>query len=51
MDVKTLVDAGPLVAWLNAADQWHKWTIVTVDSGDFRLYRRFRREPLPVIPP
>lgn len=136
MDVKTIVDAGPLVAWLNAADQWHDWTskelakrrgplhtteivlgeacyhlggnstpvqalldwvrhgalvlhpvwpaqlqrtqelmlkfecmdaadaslvvlseqhpraaIVTMDAGDFRVYRRFKREPLPLIAP
>jgi predicted nucleic acid-binding protein len=25
MEVRTIVDAGPLVAWLNAADQWHEW--------------------------
>lgn len=136
MDVRTIVDAGPLVAWLNAADQWHDWTVealsgrrgplhtteivlgeacyhlggntapahalldwvrtgalvlhpiwpehlertqelmlkfermdaadaslvvlseqhpratvVTVDAGDFRVYRRFRREVLPLLAP
>ena len=136
MDVRTIVDAGPLVAWLNAADQWHDWAstvlaarrgplhtteivlgeacyhlggnsapvqalldwvrqgavvlhapwpsylrrtqelmlkfermdaadasivvlselhpradVVTVDIGDFRVYRRFRREALPLIAP
>jgi uncharacterized protein len=136
MDVKTIVDAGPLVAWFNAADQWHEWsfsalssqrgplhtteivlgeacyhlggntsaahalldmvragavvlhpiwpehlertqalmlkyermdpadaslvtlselypkaTVVTVDAADFRVYRRFRREPLPLLVP
>lgn len=130
------MDAGPLVAWLNAADQWHEWAsdalaarrgplhtteivlgeacyhlggnsapvqalldwvrqgglvlhapwpshlrrtqelmlkfermdaadasivmlselhpraaVVTVDAGDFRVYRRFRREALPLIAP
>jgi hypothetical protein len=27
MDVKTLVDAGPLIGWFNAADQWHEWSV------------------------
>jgi len=27
MDVKTLVDAGPLVGWFNAGDQWHEWSV------------------------
>jgi hypothetical protein len=26
MEVSTIVDAGPLIAWLNAADQWHEWS-------------------------
>jgi hypothetical protein len=136
MGVDTLVDAGPLVGWLNAADQWHEWSrqtlarrrgplhtteivlgeacyhlggntapaqalltlvrqgalvlhrlwpehlqrtqermmkfermdaadaslvvlselyprakLVTVDSRDFRIYRRFGREPLPLLTP
>ena len=136
MDVRRIVDAGPLVAWLNAADQWHEWastalaqergslhtteivlgeacyhlggnsapvqalltwvreggvvlhplwprqllrtqelmlkfermdaadaslvvlseqfpraTIVSVDAADFRVYRRFRREALPLLVP
>lgn len=32
MDVKTVVDAGPLIGWLNAADQWHEWSIATLQS-------------------
>lgn len=32
MRVLTLVDAGPLIGWLNAADQWHDWS-VSVLSG------------------
>ena len=27
MDVETIVDAGPLIGWLNAGDQWHEWSI------------------------
>ena len=27
MEVKTLVDAGPLIGWLNAGDQWHGWSV------------------------
>ncbi|MSU48441.1 MAG: DNA-binding protein [Opitutus sp.] len=32
MDVKTLVDAGPLIGWLNAADQWHHWSVATLQG-------------------
>jgi predicted nucleic acid-binding protein len=32
MEIKTIVDAGPLIGWLNAADQWHEWS-VSVLSG------------------
>ena len=27
MEITTIVDAGPLIGWFNAADQWHKWSI------------------------
>ena len=27
MRVQVLVDAGPLIGWLNAADQWHAWSV------------------------
>ena len=30
MDVRTLVDAGPLIGWLNAGDKWHDWSITTL---------------------
>lgn len=33
MDVKRLVDAGPLVAWLNQADQWHGWATAALHQG------------------
>jgi predicted nucleic acid-binding protein len=29
-DVKTIVDAGPLVTWLNAGDQWHAWAVAAL---------------------
>lgn len=27
MEIKTIVDAGPLIGWFNAADQWHQWSV------------------------
>ncbi len=27
MEIKTIVDAGPLIGWLNAGDQWHEWSV------------------------
>lgn len=30
MDVDTLVDAGPLIGWFNAGDQWHHWSVETL---------------------
>ena len=33
MDVKRIVDAGPLVAWLNQADQWHVWATAALQQG------------------
>jgi predicted nucleic acid-binding protein len=30
MEIKTIVDAGPLIGWLNAADQWHKWSVAVL---------------------
>ena len=32
MDVKTIVDAGPLIGWLNAADQWHEWSVAALTA-------------------
>ena len=26
MEIEILVDAGPLIGWLDAADQWHNWS-------------------------
>ena len=30
MEIKTIVDAGPLIGWLNAADQWHAWSVAAL---------------------
>jgi predicted nucleic acid-binding protein len=30
MEVGTIVDAGPLVGWFNAGDQWHSWSVETL---------------------
>jgi len=27
MRIRNLVDAGPLIGWLNASDQWHDWSV------------------------
>jgi predicted nucleic acid-binding protein len=27
MEIKTIVDAGPLIGWFNAGDQWHQWSV------------------------
>jgi predicted nucleic acid-binding protein len=32
MEVKTLVDAGPLIGWFNTADQWHPWSVENLRS-------------------
>ena len=32
MEIRTIVDAGPLVGWLNAADQWHEWSIAALSA-------------------
>jgi len=32
MVVANLVDAGPLIRWLNASDQWHEWSVSTLSS-------------------
>jgi uncharacterized protein len=32
MEVANLVDAGPLIGWFNASDQWHGWAIETLSS-------------------
>lgn len=32
MVVANLVDAGPLIGWLNASDQWHAWAVETLSA-------------------
>ena len=32
METRTIVDAGPLVGWFNAADQWHEWSVAALSS-------------------
>ncbi len=32
MEIKTIVDAGPLIGWLNAADQWHEWSVSVLSA-------------------
>lgn len=32
MEIRTLVDAGPLIGWLNAADQWHRWSVSVLSA-------------------
>jgi predicted nucleic acid-binding protein len=32
MEIKTIVDAGPLIGWLNAVDQWHQWSVAALSA-------------------
>ncbi len=32
MEIRTIVDAGPLIGWLNAADQWHEWSVSVLSA-------------------
>jgi len=32
MESANLVDAGPLIGWLNASDQWHDWAVETLSA-------------------
>lgn len=32
MEIKTIVDAGPLIGWLNANDQWHDWSVAALSA-------------------
>lgn len=32
MEIQTIVDAGPLIGWLNATDQWHEWSVSVLSA-------------------
>lgn len=32
MEITTIVDAGPLVGWFNAADPWHQWSVAVLSG-------------------
>ena len=38
MEIKTIVDTGPLIGWLNAADQWHQWSVSLLSTQRGPLY-------------
>mgnify|MGYP005644920581 CR=1 FL=1 len=38
MEVNTIVDAGPLVGWFNAADQWHDWSVSSLSARKGSLH-------------
>jgi hypothetical protein len=32
MEIRTIVDAGPLIGWLNEDDQWHEWSVAALSA-------------------
>ena len=32
MEIRTIVDAGPLIGWLNENDQWHEWSVKALSA-------------------
>ena len=32
MEIRTIVDVGPLVGWLNVGDQWHAWSVSALSA-------------------
>ncbi len=38
MEIETIVDAGPLIGWLNAQDQWHAWSVRTLKTRRLPLH-------------
>jgi len=38
MEVETIVDAGPLIGWLDGRDQWHRWSVFTLRARRLPLH-------------
>ncbi len=38
MEVETIVDAGPLIGWLDAGDQWHQWSVSILSTRRVPLH-------------
>ena len=38
MEIRTIVDAGPLIGWLNENDQWHEWSVEALSARRGPLY-------------
>lgn len=47
--MKGIADTGFLVAFANRGDAHHDWAVAL--AGDFRVYRRNKRETIPLICP
>ena len=47
--MRGIADSGFLVAFANRSDPRH--SVLTVDRADFRVYRRNKRETIPLICP
>jgi predicted nucleic acid-binding protein len=38
MEIATIVDAGPLIGWLDAGDQWHQWSVAALSARKVPLH-------------
>ena len=38
MEIRTIVDAGPLIGWLNADDRCHAWSLAALSARRGRLH-------------
>ena len=38
MEIETIVDAGPLIGWLDGGDQWHRWSVQTLSRRKLPLH-------------
>lgn len=45
---ETITDTGPLV---RLSEIFPQATVITTDAAHFKIYRRFRDQPLPLIHP